>query len=441
MPRRLALLTATILLVLAVPALAQPTFTPACASNDACRGLAQPARMPDSVVVAWRIHTTTEQTVALRSTQTLESGTATTATSAPVTVGVSALVQTVAERLPIAAGGELELMDASGPVFEPAVVGTPQFEAVLEPDVDGDGYGDTTQDACTANAADHTSPCNGTATIGSPLTLAPDPHGFSASGNAVQALQLSAAGTVSTVPKAGVLTHWRLRAQPGKGDTVLQLLRPTSGAATSYTVVAESELVHATSTDVITVDAQLAVKAGDRLAVGSALNGGNRDLGAIAARAADELVANDPPKTAGQTWTPDTSLPQASACSSRPTSSPTLTRTARATSAGQRRSRADLERARGGRQPGGVEPVLHRPQRRTRHGARRGPGAQRRGRGAWHGAGRDDLQGPRSRPFRHRRHLQARQAGLRRLGQRLALVHHAGDLPAAPAARSPRRRR
>jgi hypothetical protein len=301
MPRRLVLLTATILLALAAPALAQPTFTPACASNDACLGLAQPADA-DSVVVAWRIQTTTAQTVRLRSTQTLESETATTATSAPIAIGTSNAVQSVSERLPIAAGGELELLDATG---------TPPFEAVLEPDTDGDGYGDSTQDDCTANAADHTAPCNGTATIGSPLTLAPDPHGFSPSGNAVQALQLSAAGTVSTAPKAGVLTHWRLRAEPGKGDTVLQLLRPTSGAGTSYTVVAESEPVRATSTEVISVDAQLAVKAGDRLAVRSALNAANSDLGAIAARPADELVANGPPKTKGQTWTPDTASPAA----------------------------------------------------------------------------------------------------------------------------------
>ncbi len=299
MHRRLTLLTATTFLALAAPAVAQPTFTPACASNDACLGLAQPADA-DSVVVAWRVRTTTEQTVRLRSTQTLESGTATTATSAPIAIGTSNAVQSVTERLPIAAGGELELVDATG---------TPDFEAVLEPDADGDGYGDATQDACTANAADHTAPCNGTATIGSPLTLAPDPHGFSASGNAVQALQLSAAGTAAVAPKAGVLTHWRLRAEPGKGDTVLQLLRPTGGAGTSYTVAAESEPVHATSTEVIAVDAQLAVQAGDRLAVRSVLNAGNRDLGAIAARAGDELVANGPPKTAGQTWTPDTSSP------------------------------------------------------------------------------------------------------------------------------------
>jgi hypothetical protein len=312
MLRRLVLLTATILLGLVAPALAQPTFTPGCASSDACLGLGELAPA-DSVVVAWRIQTTTEQTVRLRSTQTLESGTATTATSEPVDVGESSAVQTVSARLPIAAGGELQLLNASGPpefepVFEPDAVGTPQFEAVLEPDTDGDGYGDSTQDACMGNAADHTAPCNGTATIGSPLNLAPDPHGFSASGNAVQALQLDAAGTVSAAPKAGVLTHWRLRAQPGKGDTVLQLLRPNQ-AGTNYAVVAETEPVHATSTDVITVADRLVVKAGDRLAVRSVLNAANRDLGVIAARAADALVADDLPKTVGQTWTPDTSAP------------------------------------------------------------------------------------------------------------------------------------
>jgi hypothetical protein len=298
MHRRLALFTSLTALGFAAPALAQPTFTPACASVDACLGLAQPADA-DSVVVAWRVQTTTRQTVRLRSTQALQSETATTATSAPIAIGASGAVQSVSERLPIAAGGELELLDATG---------TPQFEAVLEPDGDGDGYGDGTQDACAANAHDHTAPCDGTATIGSPLTLAPDPRGFSASGNAVQALQHSAAGTVSSVPKAGVLTHWRLRAQPGKGDTVLQLLRPNQ-AGTSYAVVAETEPVRATSTGVVTVADQLAVKAGDRLAVRSVLNAGSRDLGAIASRAADALVVDDPPKTAGETWTPDTAAP------------------------------------------------------------------------------------------------------------------------------------
>jgi hypothetical protein len=295
MDRRLTLLTAATFLALAAPAVAQPTFTPACASNDACLGLAQPADA-DSVVVAWRVRTTTEQTLRLHSTQTLASGTATTATSDPVDVGASNAVQSVSERLPIAAGGELELVDATG---------TPDFEAVLEPDTDGDGYGDATQDACTADAADHTAPCDGTTTIGSPLTLAPDPNGFSASGNVVQALQLSAAGTVSAAPKAGVLTHWRLRAQPGKGDTVLQLLRPDA-VGTAYTVVAESAPVRVTSTAAVTVEAQVPVLVGDRIAARSvaAVVGGSADLGVLAARPADTIVTRQPPTALNAVWTP-----------------------------------------------------------------------------------------------------------------------------------------
>ncbi|MCW2986575.1 MAG: calcium-binding protein, partial [Conexibacter sp.] len=160
------------------------------------------------------------------------------------------------------------------------------------------------QDACPGNAADHTAPCDGTATLGSPLTLAPD-AGLSSSGGVVQVAQLSAAGTTLAATAPGILTRWRLRADPAKADTVLQLLRPT-GSGTSLTVVAESGVVHATSTDVITLPAQLAVKAGDRLAARSVVRAGVRDVGVIAARSADQLIANDPPKTAGQTWTPDT---------------------------------------------------------------------------------------------------------------------------------------
>jgi hypothetical protein len=295
---RLALLTATLLLALAAPALAQPTFTPACSSNPACLGLAQ-AAPADSVVVAWRIQTTVPQSVRLRSTQTLMSGTATTATSDPVAAGAASAVQTVSARLPLAAGGELALLDASG---------TPQFEAVLEPDADGDGYGDSTQDACPGNAADHVAPCDGTTTIGSPLTLAPDPHGFSGSGNPLQALQLTAFGTTATAPKAGVLTRWRLRSNPLAGDTVLQLLRPNQ-AGTTFTVVAESAPVHVTASDVVSVDAQLPVQAGDRIAARSVApaGGGSSDLGALAARTADTIVTQQPPKALNATWTPPAS--------------------------------------------------------------------------------------------------------------------------------------
>ncbi len=288
---RLILLTATILLALAGPALAQDTFTPACDANPACLGLGQPA-YDDSVVVAWRIQTTTPQTVRLQSTQTLGSGTAVTATSDPVAIGASSAVQTVSARLPLNAHGELVLLDA---------VDTPQFEAILEPDSDGDGYGDTTQDACTGDAADHTAPCDGTATVGNSLGLAPDPAGFPFSGE-VQAMQAGA--EEGAAPHDGVLTRWRLRSLPTAGDTVLQVLRPDEDGRT-FTVVAESAPVHVTSIDVTAADAQLPVKAGDRIAVRSVqAEGGASDLGAIAARVGPAILAEQPPKRLHETWMP-----------------------------------------------------------------------------------------------------------------------------------------
>jgi hypothetical protein len=286
MPGRLALLTATLLLVLASPALAETLSLGQAASAD-------------GVVVSWQIQTSTPQTVSLRSTQTLMSGSATTATSDPVDAGASPAAQTVAARLPIAAGGQLSLVGDTG---------SPQVTATAEPDADGDGYGDTTQDACTGDFADHTAPCDGTATIGSPLTLAPDPHGFSPSGNAVQALQLTASGTVAAAPQVGVLTRWRLRSNPLAGDTVLQLLRPNQ-AGTTYTVVAESDPVHVTAADVASVAAKLPVHAGDRIAARSVAptGGGSADLGALAARGADTIVIRQPPTALNATWTPPTS--------------------------------------------------------------------------------------------------------------------------------------
>jgi Ca2+-binding RTX toxin-like protein len=293
---RLALLTATILLALAAPALAQPTFTPACNANPACIGLGDGVSEVDSVVVTWRIQTTTPQTVRLRSTQTLSSGTATTATGDPVAAGASSAVQTVSARLPIAAGGTLTLLGASG---------TPQFEAVLEPDRDGDQYGDTTQDACPGNAADHTAPCDATTTIGSPLTLAADPQGFPFTG-AVQVLQEPVVAPALEAPRDGVLTRWRLRSLPTAGDTVLQLLRPDATGST-YTVVGETAAVHVSSTDAVTIGAQMPVQAGDRLAARSvaAAGGGSADFGALARRISDAVTGVQPPKTLHETWTPD----------------------------------------------------------------------------------------------------------------------------------------
>lgn len=279
-----ALLT-TLTLTAASPALADQTL-----------GLGQAANA-DGVVTSWRIQTATPQTVRLRSTQDLMSGTATTATSDPVAAGTTPLQQAVAARLPIAAGGKLALLGSSG---------SPTVDATVEPDGDGDGYGDTTQDACATDFTDHEAPCGGTATFGSPLTLTPDPRGFSGSGGPMQALQQLAPGAArATAPlSAGILTRWRARIDPLRGDTVLQVLRPKP-STTDDVVVAETAPIHVTDAGVVTLPAAIVVKTGDRLAARSVLNAPipSSDLGAVAYRAGDDLEIQQPPAKVQETFT------------------------------------------------------------------------------------------------------------------------------------------
>ncbi|HWI74413.1 MAG TPA: hypothetical protein VNT55_20805, partial [Baekduia sp.] len=174
------------------------------ATADTTLGLGQPAPY-DGVVTAWTIQGAAGQTVQLRARQALGGGgTVTTTTSSPI--AITASPQTISARQAIPAGGSLALDGASG---------SPTVAATVEPDSDGDAYGDTTQDACPGNVLDHTAPCDGTMTIGSPLFLQPD---TTYSGGALDAIQLSAAGTIPAAPKDGVLVRFRYRADPAKGD-------------------------------------------------------------------------------------------------------------------------------------------------------------------------------------------------------------------------------
>ena len=291
---RIPTLAAALVTALTVVAPATP------AAADETLALGDPATV-DGVVTQWTPTGVDGQAVRLRSRQALGGGgTAITGETDPA---VAAAGTPIPARLAIAASGTLALVGSGG--------GAPAVSARVEPDADGDGYGDTTQDSCPADASTHAGACPGTATVGSPLTLRPDPRGLSASGNAVQAYQLSAAGTIATVPRDGVIVRWRVRVEPGLGDTVLQLLRPTTPGGSTFAVAAETAPIHATTTDVLTLAASVPAQQGDRLAVRSVLGGANRDLGAIAYVAGDDLVVDDPPRTTGETWTPDAGSPAA----------------------------------------------------------------------------------------------------------------------------------
>jgi Ca2+-binding RTX toxin-like protein len=267
----------------ALAVLAAALIPAAPAAADETLGLSQPAAV-DGVVSSFTITGATGQTVRLRSLQ----GAATTATSDPVSAGAGA----IAARLPIGAGGTLALVGASG---------SPTASARVEPDADGDGYGDTTQDPCSNDYTDHTRPCGPTLTYGSPLTLAPDPRGFSGSGSPMQAVQDTSSGVFPFVTTTGIVTRWRMRGTTTGGDTVLQVLRPDQAGAT-FTVVAQTAAIHVTSTDVVAVPSGIPVRRGDRIAARSVTG----DLGTVAYRAGDKLSTHQPPTTTiGQSFTPD----------------------------------------------------------------------------------------------------------------------------------------
>ncbi|WP_272477824.1 calcium-binding protein [Baekduia alba] len=272
--------------------------TPAAGARAITPGQAADA---DGVVVSWKVQTATPQTVRLRTIQPTTGPTLTTAESDPVSLSAT---QAIAARLPIAAGGRIELEGETG---------SPTVTAEVEPDTDGDAYGDTTQDACPGDYADHAAPCDATATLGSPLTLAPDGAYLAGGTLGVEALQQAAPGATAAAPatSAGVLTHWRFRAWAGfpAGDTVLQLLRPAA-SGDGYVVAAETATVHVTSTAVVDLPAQLAVRPGDRLAARSVPRGGDAYLGAFARRVGDAVAfTGAPPATAGQVFTPDATTP------------------------------------------------------------------------------------------------------------------------------------
>jgi hypothetical protein len=196
--------------------------------------------------------------------------------------------------LPVVAGGHLELTGAYA---------GDALTATVEPDADGDGRGDTTQDPCPGDFADRypPQPCSATTTIGTPLIALPDTAAAGVPQDPTEALEPGA-----VVAADGILTRWRIRA--GGGTTsVLQLLRPVGSSSNTYNVVAESAPVAARDGDAVAVAARLPVRAGDRIGVRSVDDGsGDATLGPVTGGAGGEAFATQqPPATQGGTFAPN----------------------------------------------------------------------------------------------------------------------------------------
>lgn len=260
--RSIALIATILTLFLAGPAAADETL-----------GSGQPAAR-DGVVTSWTVTAGgTQAGVSLRSVQDLGCCNRTTAQTDTLTA-----VQGVAQaaRLPIAVGGTLTLLHPTG---------SPTIQATVEPDADGDGYGDTTQDACPQDYTRRDAPCTGTVTVGSPLTLAPDPRGIP-SGEAQAIAPVQSMGT----PYPWVLVRWRLRSATGMGDVALGVLT-RSGSGDSWFPSYGEGPFHPADDAVIDKPGWFVVTGDFRLAARSV--GGS--LGAVAHVAGETIATQQPP--------------------------------------------------------------------------------------------------------------------------------------------------
>ncbi|HMJ36931.1 MAG TPA: hypothetical protein VK501_23700 [Baekduia sp.] len=279
----LALSTALLAFVLTAPAWSVQPFSPACAGNWDCIGVDDPA-LGDDVVVLWRAHSATTQTVSLESRQRVGGGaTVLTATTGPVTVEAGAMRE-FAARLPIVAGGVLAVAGATGPI---------EVEGVVESDDDGDGYGNRTQDACFNDFNRHDAPCGAVTTFGSALTFAPDPRGFSGS----DVVQSATSAPRPAAASDGVITAYRVRSAT-TAPLTLQVLRP-AGSGAFQAIAAAAPATPAAGGAVTTVTAvRLPVKAGDQLGLRAA-----GAVGAVAVAPSD-LRTFVAPLDVGDTATP-----------------------------------------------------------------------------------------------------------------------------------------
>ena len=138
-----------------------------------------------------------------------------------------------------AAGDEIGFSSSPGPDLGDTFTATTvanrrvNMSAVLEPDADGDGFGDVSQDLCPGSPHAFDA-CTGSL-FGSPMQ---GPY-FTAGTCTYDCLrvQLAVGGSSTAVPVGGVVVRWRLRA-PTSGSYRIRTLAPTGGS--SYSIAGSS---------------------------------------------------------------------------------------------------------------------------------------------------------------------------------------------------------
>ena len=166
--------------------------------------------------------------------------------------------------------GYISIPDANPEVGDP-FTSTPNgnrrvnVSAVFEPDEDGDGYGDTSQDLCPGSEVAATA-CTGRL-LGSDLQGAFLTIGHDCT-YACLRIQATVGGASTAAPVDGVVVRWRLLAAPS-GSYKIRILGPTGGS--TYSILrssqAESVVAPATFAAITTFDARLPIPAGGYVAL------------------------------------------------------------------------------------------------------------------------------------------------------------------------------
>jgi hypothetical protein len=133
------------------------------------------------------------------------------------------------------------------------------ISATLEPDADGDGYGDETQDGCPGNGTTH-GPCPLPTTLGQTFV----PHNNSCEQGTF--FPLSSPGIVSAVQREGVITSWSHRTFAGASGTAqLRILQPLGG--NEYLLRAQDSARPVAPDALNTFQVRIPVRVGDRIAI------------------------------------------------------------------------------------------------------------------------------------------------------------------------------
>lgn len=170
--------------------------------------------------------------------------------------------QTVAEVSAI----DADVGTTLAPINLIASVARLNLDAVVEPDADGDGYGDESQDLCPGEAAHSDSPCSGY-TIGSRFDLPATAWTDCSGPPACLEVPWTASGRTVVALTDGVIVRWRMYGGGVGDDFRLKVLRPEGP---DFRVTAMSSTFTTGSTfGILSSPTRLPVKAADRIGVES----------------------------------------------------------------------------------------------------------------------------------------------------------------------------